>query len=262
MAILIKRYANRKLYNTETSRYITLKGIAKLLDEGEEVCVIDKQTGEDITQVALGQILVGNQRAKEDPSDTLLTQILSRGGDALYGAIKKSVDEATDGIGDFQDRFRHFVKQSESEESASKGSAWKDRSENEHRSPFAGASSGTKPKEGTHPFGMGGAPTNENTSAADDTQGDNGSARAWPRMSGLPDLREAIQAAVGNAFEGSPLRNLGELPDFGDFARKRDFDTLNANLTRVADAIERLEATLRENDSAQSKPAPTVDEPK
>ena len=33
MAILIKRYANRKLYNTETSRYITLKGIAKLLDE-------------------------------------------------------------------------------------------------------------------------------------------------------------------------------------------------------------------------------------
>ena len=47
-----------------------------------------------------------------------------------------------------------------------------------------------------------------------------------------------------------------------DLIFKRDFDTLNANLTRVADAIERLEATLRENDSAQSKPAPTVDEPK
>ncbi len=35
MAILIKRYANRKLYNTQTSRYITLKGIAELIDEGE-----------------------------------------------------------------------------------------------------------------------------------------------------------------------------------------------------------------------------------
>jgi len=35
MAILIKRYANRKLYNTDTSRYITLKGIAKLLDDGD-----------------------------------------------------------------------------------------------------------------------------------------------------------------------------------------------------------------------------------
>jgi polyhydroxyalkanoate synthesis repressor PhaR len=111
MAILIKRYANRKLYNTETSRYITLKGIATLLDLGDEVRVVDNETGEDITQVALSQILVDNKRAKEDPSDTLLTQILSRGGDALYGAIRKSVDEATDGLGDFQDRFRQLVGQ-------------------------------------------------------------------------------------------------------------------------------------------------------
>jgi len=113
MAILIKRYANRKLYNTESSRYITLKGIAKLLEEGEEVRVIDNETGEDITQVALSQILVDNKRANEDPSDTLLTQILSRGGDALYGAIKKSVDDASEGIGEFQDRFRRIVTQAE-----------------------------------------------------------------------------------------------------------------------------------------------------
>ncbi|HIF92127.1 MAG: polyhydroxyalkanoate synthesis regulator DNA-binding domain-containing protein [Myxococcales bacterium] len=113
MAILIKRYANRKLYNTDTSRYITLKGIAALLDEGKEVRVIDNKTGEDITQVALSQILVDNKRAHEDPSDTLLSQILSRGGDALYGAIRKSVDDATEGIGDFQDRFRQMVRQGE-----------------------------------------------------------------------------------------------------------------------------------------------------
>ena len=37
MTVLIKRYANRKLYNTQTSRYITLKGIAKLLEDGQEV---------------------------------------------------------------------------------------------------------------------------------------------------------------------------------------------------------------------------------
>ena len=114
MAILIKRYANRKLYNTDTSRYITLKGIAKLLDDGEEVRVVDNETGEDITQVALSQILVDNKRAKEDPSDTLLTQILTRGGDALYGAIRKSVDDASEGIGDFQDRFRQLVGQGSS----------------------------------------------------------------------------------------------------------------------------------------------------
>ena len=56
MAILIKRYANRKLYNTETSRYITLKGIAKLLDEGEEVRVIDKETGEGWKPSTVAQV--------------------------------------------------------------------------------------------------------------------------------------------------------------------------------------------------------------
>jgi polyhydroxyalkanoate synthesis repressor PhaR len=129
MAILIKRYANRKLYNTESSRYITLKGIAKLLEEGEEVRVIDNETGEDITQVALSQILVDNKRANEDPSDTLLTQILSRGGDALYGAIKKSVDDASEGIGEFQDRFRRIVTQSEPGFRGSSGFPWELRSE-------------------------------------------------------------------------------------------------------------------------------------
>ncbi|MBW1881919.1 MAG: polyhydroxyalkanoate synthesis regulator DNA-binding domain-containing protein [Deltaproteobacteria bacterium] len=129
MAILIKRYANRKLYNTESSRYITLKGIAKLLEDGEQVQVIDNETGEDITQVALSQILVDNQRAKKDPSDTLLSQILSRGGDALYGAIRKSVDDASDGLGEFQDRFRRIVNQSEEGLRRNRGFPWEWRPE-------------------------------------------------------------------------------------------------------------------------------------
>ena len=124
MSILIKRYANRKLYNTESSKYITLKGVAALLDEGHEVRVIDNESGEDITQVALSQILVGSERAKQDPSDTLITQILSRGGDALYGAIRKSVDDASDGIGDFGERFKHFVNQAENIAPAGRGFAW------------------------------------------------------------------------------------------------------------------------------------------
>ena len=109
MAILIKRYANRKLYNTQTSRYITLKGIAELLDAGKEVRVIDKETGEDITSVALSQILVDSERSHTQPSETLLSQILGRGGDALYDALRKGVDDANEGIGDFQDRVRRMV---------------------------------------------------------------------------------------------------------------------------------------------------------
>ncbi len=109
MAILIKRYANRKLYNTQTSRYITLKGIAELLDAGKEVRVIDKETGEDITSVALSQILVDSERSHTQPPETLLSQILGRGGDALYDALRKGVDDASEGIGDFQDRVRRMV---------------------------------------------------------------------------------------------------------------------------------------------------------
>jgi polyhydroxyalkanoate synthesis repressor PhaR len=109
MAILIKRYANRKLYNTQTSRYITLKGIAELIDEGEEVRVIDNETGEDITSVALSQILVDTERSNSDVSGSLLSQILGRGGDALYDALRKGVDDASENIGEFQDRFRRFV---------------------------------------------------------------------------------------------------------------------------------------------------------
>ena len=248
MAILIKRYANRKLYNTETSRYITLKGIAKLLDEGESVQVVDKETGEDITQVALSQILVGNERAKENPSDTLITQILSRGGDALYGALKKSVDDANDGIEDFQDRVRQFVKQSDS---AGRGFPW-DASENgERRSPFA--SRAETSDDAVDHGNTGNTGNTKDANGAERAQNSSGS-RGWPRMNGLPDFRETIQAAVENAFNnigganGDSSSKSGPL-GFSAFPRKRDFDALNANLTRVADAIEKLEATIQKQDS-------------
>jgi len=108
MAILIKRYANRKLYNTQASRYITLKGIAELIDNGEQVRVIDNETGEDITSVALSQILVDSERSNSDVSGNVLSQILGRGGDALYDTLRKSFDDASENLGDFQDRFRRF----------------------------------------------------------------------------------------------------------------------------------------------------------
>ena len=98
MSILIKRYANRKLYNTETSRYITLKGISELIEAGDEVRVIDNETGEDITSVALSQILVDSERSSRWVSRTVLSDLIQRGGDALYGALRRGVDDASEGI--------------------------------------------------------------------------------------------------------------------------------------------------------------------
>jgi polyhydroxyalkanoate synthesis repressor PhaR len=115
MAILIKRYANRKLYNTQSSRYITLKGISELIDAGEEVRVVDNETGEDITNVALSQILVDSERSNRDVSRSLLSQLIERGGDVLYGAIRRGMDDASEGIGEIQDRFRKIVRNAETE---------------------------------------------------------------------------------------------------------------------------------------------------
>ena len=117
MTVLIKRYANRKLYNTDTSRYITLKGIAELIERGEEVRVIDNETGEDITSVALSQILVDNERNQRAVPRTLLSDLVQKSGDALYGAIKRSVGENEDGgIGEkIQKNVRRAIRTREEE---------------------------------------------------------------------------------------------------------------------------------------------------
>lgn len=109
MAVLIKRYANRKLYNTDTSRYITLKGIAELLEQGQEVKVIDNETGEDITSVTLSQILVDTERSNRTVPGTLLSEIFHKGGDALYGALRRGMGDASGGIEEFQRNVRRLL---------------------------------------------------------------------------------------------------------------------------------------------------------
>lgn len=64
-ARLIKRYANRKLYDTRESRYVTLHQIAEYVRVGEDVQIIDNKTKEDLTNVTLAQIIYEQQRTKE-----------------------------------------------------------------------------------------------------------------------------------------------------------------------------------------------------
>jgi polyhydroxyalkanoate synthesis repressor PhaR len=100
--VLIKRYANRKLYNTATSRYITLKGIAELIEAGEEVRVVDNETGEDITSVTLSQILVDTERSNRRVPGTVLSDLIQRSGDVLYSALKRRVGDASEGFEELQ----------------------------------------------------------------------------------------------------------------------------------------------------------------
>jgi len=64
--IVIKKYANRRLYDTSTSRYINLEDIAALVRNGKDVQIVDAGTGEDLTRVTLTQIIV--EDAKGAPS--------------------------------------------------------------------------------------------------------------------------------------------------------------------------------------------------
>jgi polyhydroxyalkanoate synthesis repressor PhaR len=108
-AVLIKRYANRKLYNTATSRYITLKGIAELIEAGEQVRVIDNETGEDITSVTLSQILVDNERSNRRVPGTVLSDLIQRSGDVLYSALKRGVGDASEGLEELQRNVRRLL---------------------------------------------------------------------------------------------------------------------------------------------------------
>lgn len=62
--IVIKKYANRRLYDTSASRYINLEDIAALVRNGKEVQVVDTSTGEDLTRVTLTQIIVEDARGQ------------------------------------------------------------------------------------------------------------------------------------------------------------------------------------------------------
>src|SRR5579859_853447 len=59
---LIKKYANRKLYDTRTSRYITLEGISELVRDGADIEVVDRESGTDLTPLILSQIVMGEEK--------------------------------------------------------------------------------------------------------------------------------------------------------------------------------------------------------
>jgi len=64
--ITIKKYSNRRLYDSTNKRYVTLENIASLIREGSEIKVIDSQSGEDISKVILIQVILESEKNKED----------------------------------------------------------------------------------------------------------------------------------------------------------------------------------------------------
>lgn len=81
---VVKRYANRKLYDTERSRYVTLDEIGEMIRAGTDVRIIDNNTKEDLTSVTLAQILVEKEKRKGlVPLDTM-RELIQSSGESLH----------------------------------------------------------------------------------------------------------------------------------------------------------------------------------
>jgi len=111
--IVIKKYANRRLYDTSNSRYINLEDIATLVRNGKDVQVVDANTGEDLTRVTLTQIIV--EDAKEQPSGLpleLLRQLIVTtdhvGQEFILWYLKSAFDTYQKVQSSVQDRLSHM----------------------------------------------------------------------------------------------------------------------------------------------------------
>ncbi len=95
-AILIKKYGNRRLYDTGDSRYITLEELATKIRMGADVRVIDAQTGDDLTQATLAQLVMETGNAAKFLPVQLLTQMIRLSDDALAEFFSRYVTGALD----------------------------------------------------------------------------------------------------------------------------------------------------------------------
>jgi polyhydroxyalkanoate synthesis repressor PhaR len=81
--MLVKKYGNRRLYDTELSRYITLDELAQRIREGSEARVLDAKTSEDLTQATLTQIIIESRGGDRLLPAPMLHQLIRLGDDAL-----------------------------------------------------------------------------------------------------------------------------------------------------------------------------------
>jgi len=108
--VIIKKYANRRLYNTESSSYITLDHLAKLTREGREFKVLDAKTDEDITHSVLTQIIMDEEGKGETmlPAN-FLRQIISMYGDSMQSVVPQYLEASMDAFRTNQAKFHEAL---------------------------------------------------------------------------------------------------------------------------------------------------------
>ena len=112
--VTIKKYANRRLYNTGTSTYVTLEDLATMVKSGEDFAVFDAKTGEDITRSVLTQIIF-EQENKEGAQNLLpinfLRQLIRFYGDTMQALVPRYLETSIDSLTREQQKFRDQMSQ-------------------------------------------------------------------------------------------------------------------------------------------------------
>lgn len=108
--IVIKKYANRRLYNTAKSSYVTLDDLSKMVRAGQDFAVYDAKSGDDITRSVLTQIIFEEEAKGQSMLPTnFLRQIISLYGDTLQGVVPSYLDASMETFAQNQDRLRQAV---------------------------------------------------------------------------------------------------------------------------------------------------------
>ncbi len=98
MAYVIKRYSNRKLYDTQESRYVTLEEIEEMIRNGKEISVVDAASGEDLTSVTLTQIILENERNHRSALPAAFLHQLVKHGESWQDFIQRSMKSSLEGV--------------------------------------------------------------------------------------------------------------------------------------------------------------------
>ncbi len=108
--VIIKKYANRRLYNTETSSYITLEHLATMTREGRDFKVVDAKTDDDITHNVLTQIIMEEEsRGQTMLPVSFLRQLISMYGDSMQAMVPGYLEASMDSFRRNQEQFKTAV---------------------------------------------------------------------------------------------------------------------------------------------------------
>jgi polyhydroxyalkanoate synthesis repressor PhaR len=109
--VVVKKYANRRLYNTESSSYITLENLAEMVRAGRDFVVYDAKTGDDITRGVLTQIIVEEEGKGHNLLPTnFLRQLIGFYGGGLQGVVPGYLDQAMKAFSQHQEQMQTAMK--------------------------------------------------------------------------------------------------------------------------------------------------------